>query len=336
MTAVDTFRYARFGVESTYHTVAAAALDIESISNGLDSPDNPEVVIDSGMGRAPKTKVPGFYSSSGPIEYHPDIESIGWFWRWFLTGYQFTTGGGAPTPNTHEIYGTSSKTLKSITVREGKDNWEQIFLGCMLNTLDLKVDTSAQVATCTLGWIGGKDYPGSIQSAGALTLPSDIPLGFAEATVWIDEEDNSALMKSLTLSANNNIDAKSAQRFGSMFPQGGFIPGQTLITFNAQLVFEDKFHKNLFWGSETGAATTGSALTPITFRLTDPDATRYLNMCAPSCHIQSVKTTTRGSETLVQDIVGRAFIAEDVTLADASMVDTEFLVTLLNNTATMA
>jgi len=336
MTAPDIFRYARFGAETTFHTVANATFGIETTSNGLDSPENQEIIIDSGCGRGPRTKVPGYYTCQGPIEYYPDIETIGWFWRWFLTGYQYTAGDGTPDPNLHEIYGTSSGALKSVTVREGRDNWEQIFAGGMLNTIDLRVDTSAQLGSCSLGWITGKDTPGAICAEADLNLPSDsLPLGFAESRVWIDEEENSALMKSMVISGTNNIAAESAQRFNSLFPQGGFLPGKRGINFALRVVFEDRTHKNIFWGSDAGPATTGSLEVPISFKLSDPDGYRSILFCAPRTLIRSVKSATRGSDPLVQDIAGTALIANNVALADGSLVNTELLVTLNNYQATM-
>ncbi len=337
MTAVDKFRYAGFGPETTFHTAVAASFHIESLSNGLDSPDGPDIVIDSGLGSAPRTKVPGYYTTAGTIEYNPDIETIGWFWRWFLTGYQYTAGGGEPDPNLHEIYGTASTNLKSVTVREGRDNWEQIFAGAMLNTLDLRVDTSAQVALASLGWVAGKDTPGTIAAESELVLPEDsLPLGFAESSVWIDEEDNSALMKSFAIAGTNNINPDSAQRFGSRFPQGGFITGKRGIIFTAQIVFEDRFHKNIFWGSDAGPSTSGSTEVPITFKFADPDTYRSMELCAPRCNIRSVKSATRGSEPFVQEVIGEAFLASSVPLADESLIDTEILISLNNFTTTMA
>jgi hypothetical protein len=335
---VDTFRYAGFGAETTFHTPVSAAFHIDADSLGLDAPDNPEIVIPTGMGRGDRDTVPGFYASQGPIEYAPDIESIGWFLRWFLGGYSYTAGASLDLPNLHEIYGTNSHTLKSFTVREGKDAFEQVFAGGVMNSIDLNVDVGTTIAKCNLGIIAGRDTEATLQDYASLTLrdANTKPLGTAQATAYINSVDESTKFKSLRVAMTNGIDARSAQRFGSMFPQAGFIPTKRNIVFTCSLVFEDLTHKRLFWGAESGASTTGSIKVPMSLRLTDPDGSRYLNICLPRAHLQSVKLPGRGTDTLVQDIVGRALISPTVLLNDSSVVSTDCLVSLENYTGTMA
>ncbi len=329
---VDTFRYSGFGQEATFGTAVDAVFHIDSENGGLDSPDNPEVEIPTGMGRSVRAKRPGYYASQGNIDFPPDIETIGWFFRWGLTGYQFTSG----TPNLHEIYATASTSLKSFTVRQGRDNWEQVFPGCNLNSLDLAIDTTGNLGKLTLGIYGGLDTPTTIKDYSSLLLSSSVPLGSAECLFYLDEVDDSVLMKNLRFSIANGIDIRSAQRFGSIGPRGGFIPKGLKISFTASLIFEDRTQKNLFWGSSTGPATLGSEEPPVSFRLTDFDQVRYLNICMPRVHITAVKTPTRGTDTLIQEVTGTAMLATDILLNDASLVDTQLLCTLYNYTGTMA
>lgn len=335
---VDTFRYAGFGAETTFHTPVSATFHIDADSLGLDAPDNPEIPIPTGMGRGDRDTVPGYYASQGSIEYSPDIESIGWFLRWFLGGYGYTAGASVDLPNLHEIYGTNSEILKSFTVREGKDVFEQIFAGGVMNSLDLTVDVASTIAKCSLGIIAGQDTPGTLQDYSSLTLrdSNTKPLGTAQAAAYINSVDQSTKFNSLRISMTNGIDSRSAQHFGSRFPQTGFIPTKRNIVFTCSLIFEDLTHKRMFWGGETGAATTGSIRVPMSLRLTDPDTLRYLNICMPLAHIQSVKLPTRGTDTLKQDIVGRALISPTVLLADDSSIATDCLVSLKNYTGTMS
>lgn len=335
---VDKFRYAGFGVESTFHTPVSATFHIDADSLGLDAPDNPEITVPTGMGLGDRETVPGFYASTGNIDYSPDIESIGWFLRWFLGGYGYTAGASVDLPNLHEIYGTNSQVLKSFTVREGKDAFEQIFAGGVMNSIDLTVDTASTIGKCSLGIIAGRDTEGTLQDYSSLTLrdSNTKPLGTAQAAAYINSVDQSTKFKSLRVSMTNGIDARSAQRFGSIFPQAGFIPTKRNIVFTCSLVFEDLTHKRLFWGAESGASTTGSIKVPLSLQLTDPDGLRYLNICLPNAYIQSVKLPTRGTDTLNQDIVGRALISPTVLLADASSISTDCLVSLKNYTGTMA
>jgi len=246
----DIFRYAGYGEETVFGTAVAAAFHTDITGATLDTPDNPNIVYGGGLGRAPRVIRQGFYSPAGNVVQGVDVDSIAYFMRWVLGGYQYST-------DRHYIYGIDDVCLPSFTSRIGKDAYEHIFAGCKANSLEIAADDS--IATATLDIVGQKDSKGTISDYDSLTLGANQLLAFHEMTASIKGEgegafsDVSAIIKSLTLTINNNIDATQGRGIGSRFPRRLNAQARD-ITVALSLYFEDTTYREKFWGNATGAS----------------------------------------------------------------------------------
>lgn len=329
---VNIFRYTGFGVESNFGTAVDATFHIDQASVTLDTPSAPEIMVPSGMGRAPRVKVPGFYYPSGNVDYAFDIETVGWFLRWALPGGYVYTGAST----LHELYGTDTLTPQSFTTRVGKDVLEHTFAGCVMNSLALSVDNG--LTNASLGIMAQKDSKATIKSGiGDLTLPADAPMTFADVSVEVNSEDYNAVCKSFTLNINNNTNADTGRTVGSRFPSGYQFAGRD-VTCNMSLLFPDTEMMTLFWGNASTIQNCGSTELPIEITIAQncPTNSRALTILLPNTVMEQARQQPRGRDNLLQEISVRAMVGNDVVLNDASTVDTDILCSLVNGTGTMA
>ena len=133
-------RYAGLAEEYSFNPVTPpdAIFHIDIGSATLDVPTDPNLHFEGGLYRGRKIIRPGFYAPTGNIVYPVDIRSIAYILKWALGSYVFTDGGEGA--NTHEIYGIEDLVLPSFCTRLGKDNFEHIFTGCVINSLEIKIE----------------------------------------------------------------------------------------------------------------------------------------------------------------------------------------------------
>ena len=325
------FRYVGIGKETTFGGAVDGTIFLDPSSCSLDSPQNPEIVVEGGMGRMAARKRPGFYACSGGVTYPVDINSMGYLMRGALDQYAFTAGD---PNNTHEFYGGNLNVLPSWTYRLGKDVHEQYFTGCMINSLKLSV--SDNLATASVDLLGRRDYSTTLKdySQFADLIPTAYPLAFYDVTATVNDVDSSAICRSAEISINNNLGKDSGRGLGSMHP-ATFKAGTRLVEITMELQFDDLKHQTLFWGSADGPSCDGSTLFPLCLEF-DGGTDGEMEMSMPNCMMNSITTQPSGREVLYQSVICTALMAEDVALADASTVNTDILVTLLNAGATLA
>lgn len=328
---VNIFRYVGIGHETTFGVEAAATIYLDPSSCTLDSPAGYEILIEGGMGRSVTRKRPGFYSTGGSIEYPVDINSVGYMMRGAFDQYTFTSGSPG---NTHEFYGGNTNELDSWTYRVGKDVHEHIFMGCSVNSLRLNVDSG--LATASVDLYGAQDDTTTLKTYSAIQslIPTEYPLAFYDVTATINSVDTSAKCKTVSWTCSNNLGKDSGRSIGSMYP-ATFKAGNRVIETQLSLQFDDLTHQTLFWGDDGGPSCSGSTLFPLTLTFDGGDSGE-MEISMPNCVMTSIPTQPRGRDALYQTITCRALLKEDVALADASTVDTDCLVTLVNAGATLA
>jgi hypothetical protein len=318
-------RYAGFAEEATFNPAVApeAVFHIDIASASLDVPSDPNLHFEGGMSRGRKIIRPGYYVPAGNIVYAIDIRSIGYFFKWALGLYKFTEGEGT---NTHEIYPTEDIVLPSYTVRLGKDNFEHVFRGCIMNGLELKIEDNFIFAT--LDNIGAKDTKATLKEISALSLFNENNLTFIDASLALGNAVNyNCKIKGLTLSITNGANAEAGKGIGSRHPCR--IPvGNRNIDIKGNLWFEDSTEYAKFWGAAGGVSATGS-ISELMIITIDSGADGSMELKIPALVYTDLKTPPSGRGEIVQAFSGIALI-DTIALADDTEIEAELLVTIEN------
>lgn len=328
---VETIRYAGFGNEATYGTAVPADFHVDVQSATLDAPSDTENLYGGGLGRGMRTRRPGYYSPGGNIVYAWDIRTIAHMLRWALGGYVFTeydSVDSSPAQNQHEIYAVNDSLLPSFTARLGKDVFEHVFAGCVVDSLELNLAGDFLLATMALR--AQKDSKAALEAISDLLLPDEFPLAFHEVSLELpDTSDVSADVRALTLTIANTIRADSGRGIGSRYPRRMPV-GERNVTLGFDSWYEDTDHLESMWGASSAPADSGSS--DFDLRITaDAGADGSLVLYVPSAHFSGVQQQPSGRDEIVQSTSVRALVG-DVTLDDAvTTVETELLATVLND-----
>jgi hypothetical protein len=315
MTAI--FRYGAFAEEASYNENPAPEPDffVDITGASLDAPSDTEMIYGGGLGRSAFLHRPGFYSPAGNVVYAFDVRTIAFLLKWALGEYVYTAGGGTGALNLHECYGTEDDILPSFCARIGKDLFEHVFSGCCLNQLQLQMEGEFCVATADI--IAAVDAKDTLRAIADVTLPTEYPLAFHEATAYSVsgsyETEWSANVKSLTLTINNNLSAEAGRTIGTRYPRR--IPAnERLTTFAANLWFDSDDELEKLWGGASGPAATGPAEGFLRVVL-DGGAGGEVRLDLPKYIYTQVQQQPSGRSELVQAVTGRAF-PDTVTLED--------------------
>jgi tail tube protein len=315
-------RYAGFGSEAVYGTAVAAEFHVDIQSATLDAPSGTENYYAGGIGRGVRTRRPGYYMPGGNIVYAWDIRTIAAMLRWTLGGYVFTDGD--PGLNTHEIYASDDVILPSFTSRIGKDVFEHVFAGCVVDSLELDLAGDFLLATMVVG--AKKDSKAALQAESALLLPEEFPLAFHEATMTLFGTGRSADVKTLKLNIANNQRGDSGRGIGSRYPYRMPV-GNRDITLATDLWYDDTGDVEDFWGDAAGPADAGPADDAIVINVSaGADGAVALNL--PRAHFTKVATQPSGREEITASAEIRAMV-DEITLDDAvTTVKSELLATV--------
>ena len=329
--ATQILRYAGFGEEAAFGTPVPAAFHVDIQSASLAAPSDSENVFGGGLGRASRFRKPGYYQPNGNVVYAWDIRTIAAMLRWTLGGYVFTEGS-PPSLNTHEAYGSADVLLPSFTTRIGKDVFEHVFAGCIVDSLELDLGGDFLMATMVLG--AQKDSKGTLLEQDELLLPDEFPLAFHEVEMELPGGDNiSAIVKTLKLTISNGLRAASGRSIGSRYPRR--LPvGERTVTLGADLWYESTEHLESLWGDSDGPSDDGSAA--FTAKITaDAGADGSLVLDFPDAYFTQVGLAGAGRDEIVQSVAARCLEGE-VALADASTVFSEVLATTTNSAEDLA
>lgn len=318
-------RYLGLARETTYNMAVPppAAFHVDIASSSLDAPPDTHIIYEGGLSRDQRTHRPGFYSPSGNIVYAFDLRTIAFLLHWALGGYRFTAG----TPlNTHEIWGSPSNVLPSFVARCGKDIFEHVFSGCVVNSLEIVVEGEWCMATADL--VSARDSRADLQPLSSLLLPAQHPLVFHEVTASLRGADRSAGIKTATLAVNNNIDAEAGRSIGSRHPRR--LPAKSReITLAADLWYESTTELEHYWGGTAGPATGGTAPFPAVLTFAG-GAHGEMVVELPRIVYTGVQQQPSGRDEIVQSIAGLALSGNETLSGGATVVDTPIVVTVTN------
>ena len=282
-------RYFGFKKETSFGTEATGSTyDItvaESVS--LDVPDDPVIPLPT-LSAFPRSHIAGYYANKGSFEYPIDIQTIGHLLYFGMGGYTFTSG----TPNnTHEFYASQSKTLPSFTARVGKDTFEHVFLGTVINKMNLSVED--EVAVMKTDLLAKKDMKADIRPT--LTEPSSVfPIAFYKVNVTIGSTDASSKIKSWELEYDNGVKEDSGRGFGSRFPYA-FYTGDKSCSLTLKMKDESSSILEDFWGNNSGASEDS----PTTFEVVttfNAGSAGTMTVKFPKCYYKKIDTSIKGAE----------------------------------------
>lgn len=224
-----------YGLEKTAGAVGGVYEDITGAN--LDAADDSAMIYGGGIGRSPRIVRPGYYAPTGNVVFAPRLSTIGQYFFWAL-------GDGAADG---AMWGAEGVLLPTFNTRVGKDLFEHLFLGCVVNSLQLSASDSFM--ELTLDIVSQKDKKASLQSISALELGEISPLAFHEINVTTGPA--SAKVRSMTMNINNNVGSDSGRGLGSRFPYL-LRADQRETTLDLDLYFDDTGELENFWGNAAG------------------------------------------------------------------------------------
>jgi len=209
-------RYIGIAEEPEFGTkdILTPAIYLDIASTSLDTPSNTNLFYTGGLGRGTSKVVHGAYMPEGDIQYAADLHSVGYFLKWALGEYIVTDQ--EDDTKLHEFYRTEYANLPSFQAAVGKDLFEHIFIGCTINSLTL--ETSNEFLNLTANVICKKDMiKETIQDIDLDMLPQNIPIAFHQVRARIKGMEESAKIKSLTLTIENNLNGEDGMGIGSKY-----------------------------------------------------------------------------------------------------------------------
>jgi len=104
--SVPITRYFGIGKEAVYKTKVLPVFHNDITSGGMDSPADPFIHYEGGLGRYPRRAIAGAYRSEGSVEMAADISTL-WFFLWLVLGVKATTDDTGVTPIADEVLGST-------------------------------------------------------------------------------------------------------------------------------------------------------------------------------------------------------------------------------------
>lgn len=307
-------RYFGFKKESTFGTEATGStFDIDVASAGLDVPDDPNIEVPT-LNRFQTRHIPGYYVPKGAIEYPIDIQTVAHFFYFALGGYAFTAGTTGQK-NKHEFYATQSLSLPSFTARIGKDTFEHVFTGTVVNKLNLSIED--EVATMKMDMIAKKDKKATLRTT--LTQPPGdlFPLAFYNVNTSIGSTDISANVKSWEFEISNGIKEDAGRGLGSRFPYY-FETREGECSLTLKMRDTDSTILQKFWGSDSATEPGTDPHTPFSVTATfNSGSYGTMTIQFPRCYYKKIDTSIKGAEPREPSIEIGCEAAE-VTLLDGT------------------
>lgn len=325
MAFLEVLRYSGFCEEDEYAETPDAVFYADQSSSTLDTPSGTQVVYEGSMGRGTGISRPGFYSPSGNIVCGVDIRSIGWFLKWCLGGYLYHGGK-------HHLYGSDLADLPSFCARCGKDrlsdgNFEHVFGGCVIDSLEIAVSDAYAMATMSIN--AQKDGRADIKTAAEVKafMPVEEPMVFHEIKVNRGG-DISAQVRSVTLTLSNNLNVEGGRGMGSRHPYRLHAQARG-CEVSMTHYYEDLDTLRLLWGDQDGPSPGGAGETPLTITFEYVEGGK-LELYFPRFQYSEVPIQPSGRDQI--DVTARGIgMTEIVELPNTEEVLTEVLAVLEND-----
>lgn len=320
----EVIRYASFKEEQEYNEApdtSSVDFNIDIASATLDTPTDTEIEVPTGLGRSINRTRPGFYSPSGNVVYPFDVNTIIKLLKWTLGESRETTMEHLENEVLTEIWVTNNKILPSFLTAIGKDLFEHIFTGCVMESLELQVEDGVAQATANIN--AAKDHIGNIKNITSEDLPVEYPIAFHEVFVAKGFNEINADVNTLTVNFENGTDPDAGRGMGSRHPFR-IIANTSTITISCDLKFKNLEHLNDFYGSEYGPSPEGSNDFPLIIGLCGGEY-GFLDLYFPSVKFTAVPIQPSGQDEIIQSVSMRAF-PKGVMLHDNTPVVTPILV----------
>lgn len=291
-------------------------------SSSLDVPNEADGIVPSAFGRSANQKFAGWYNPSGNVVYPVNIRTIVQILKWALGGYAFTAGAAGPPvlPNVHEAWGSDSRILPSFAARVGKDQFEHLFRGCVVDSIQLEVEDTLVTCTVELATSVDAKQPLQLKSVVFAALPKERPIPFHGVRATIAGVLQNRKLKNLTLNVNNNADAESGRYLGSRYA-GRVTVNERETTVNTEMDFTDMTQIERIWGGTEGPSDEGSIEFPMSLEFfggrDEGGQDQRLIVELPRVYYTAVETQPEGRSETSQPVQIRALTGE-VTLADGT------------------
>ena len=316
-------RYLKIGEEANYGEEATEydeTLDPETAN--LESGDDDKLIYE-GMSGLDRIVGLGVYSTSGSITLPVDDLATGWFFKWALGGYEVTGtddgSGNMVAPFTHMFYPQRSALMKSFSAKIGKDIFEHIFLGNVVESIEIEMDS--EWALMTVNAIGSKDKRSTLEENIEFTEGNLFTAPMASLTK--DGIDVSPKINSLSLSIETGASIEDSAGFGSRFPTKA-CNGSLVVSLELTLGFDDMTELEAFWGDISGPSENNIEEVSYTLNLGNS-----LDFIFPRLVYTASNQPAEGRDFIEQSVTARA-------LYDPTTQEGPIIISLTNSKETYA
>lgn len=294
-------RYLQIGEEDEYAEEATKydeTLDPESAS--ID-PSGEDKLIFEGMGGLDRVAGLGVYSTEGEIEIPVDDLATGWFFKWALGGYE-VEGDEDESSYTHTFFPQLGGLMKSFSAKIGKDIFEHVFLGNVIESIEIEVED--EWALMSVSILGAKDKKSTLEAEVEYTegMLFTAPM----ASLSKDDVDISPSINSLSLSIETGANIEDSQGFGSRFPTKAF-RGPMLVEIELELGFDDEKELLTFWGDNDGPSEQDIEEVEYTINFGDT-----VDFIFPRLVYTGSEQPAEGRDNITQNLTARAMYDDDL------------------------
>lgn len=324
------------GEESSYAEEAKEypeTLDPETAS--ID-PEGEDKLVYEGMGGLDRRAGLGIYSTAGDITLPVDDLATGWFWKWALGNYEVIapdddngeddndngddggngggdnggddggeddsgdSGGSTLTESsgkyTHIFSPSTEALMDSFSAKIGKDIFEQVYLGNVIESIELEMED--EWALMTVSTLGAKDKSGTLSDDVEYTdgMLFTAPM----ASLSKNETDISPSINSLGMTIETGASIEESAGFGSRFPTKAF-RGSLLVELELELGFDSPDELITFWGEKDKPSETTIEEVEYTVSLGD-----NLDFIFPRLVYIGSEQPAEGRDGIVQTVTARA------------------------------
>lgn len=257
-------------------------------------PEDDDKLIYEGMSGLDRLVEPGPYSTDGDIETVFDKEITPWFFKWALGGYE-------KDGDTHKFYPDRKPTMTSFTAWIGKDIMEHVFLGNVIEELELEVED--EWAELTVSVLGAKDEKDDLDE----DIKYDEGSVFASHAVEVERGDNdmTADVDSLTLTIETGAEVEDAIGPGSRFPQKAYT-GEMKVELEMELGFTHKDELVKYWGDKDGPSKNEVEDFDLTIHIGDD-----IDIIIPRAVYTQAEQPAEGRDHITQTVVARGLVDPD-------------------------
>jgi len=292
-------RYLKIGAETDYGVEAIVFPEVVDPETASLDPAGDDKLIYEGMSGLDRRAGLGVYSTAGDITLPMDDLVAGWFFKWALGGYEVT--GTAPS-FTHIFSPSTTSLMDSFSAKIGKDIMEHVFLGNVVESIEISIESEWALMTVTT--LGAKDKKDILAPTVEYTEGKFFTAPMASLTKGAT--DKSASINTLTLTIETGADIESSQGFGSRFPTKAF-RGSMVVEMEMELGFDSDEELISFWGGSDGPST--SAIEEMDYTLSFGD---NVDFSFPRIVYTASGQPAEGREGITQAVTARA-LYDDVS-----------------------